>query len=525
MFVRDRRALVWLRWLAIALVAVGAIFRCSDLDGLVFWHDEVYAAARTAGYGSSELRAGLFQDRVLTAAEILKYQQLDPARGWGDVWEALRGHPEHTPLYYLLLRLWREGFGNSIAAMRSLSALCSVLAFPALFWLCVELFSAVTGWVAIALLAVSPVHLLYAHEARAYSLWVLLVLVTTALLVRAWRSPSWRAWGLYALALTASLYVTLLSVLVAAAHGVSIVLLERWRWTRSLQGWFAAAAVACSMLLLWVVPADWAAARDYTSWIFVPKPLDELVRLWGLHLSSTFVDLGLDLAHPYTLVVPPLCAIALALAALSVWRRGSRAARWFVLPLLVVPAAALIAPDVLFGGHRSANTRYFFPSLIAAQLVVAYALTSRDRLQHRPWRLGLAGILVAGLISCGLIARADSWWSKASSYHNATLAREIRAAETPLIVSEQSGSTTAGDLTSLAHAVPPDTLFLLVRENSSVTLPAGNETIFAYRTAPQELAAIAAQLPSPLVPVIAPSGTNTDAWRGSTLSSPERPRS
>jgi len=274
--------------------------------------------------------------------------------------------------------------------------------------------------------------------------------------------------------------------------------------------------VAFASLLLWVVPADWAAARDQTGWIFVPKSLDEMVRLWGLHLSSTFVDGGLDLTHPYALVVPPLCALALGLAVVSLWRRGSLAACWFVLPLLVVPAIALIAPDVLFGGRLSMTMRYFFPSLIAAQLTVAYGLTNRDRLQRWPWRLCLTGILAAGLISCALIARAESWWSKANSYYNTAIAREIRAAEEPLVVG-QVGPVAVGNLISLAHSVEPDVPFLLLSENPLVELPVGYRTIFTYSVSPSELEAIAAQLPTPLVPVLHPDGNDVGVRRGATV--------
>ncbi|MEG3987264.1 hypothetical protein QUA13_08880 [Microcoleus sp. S28C3] len=42
-------------------------------------------------------------------------------------------------------------------------------------------------WIAVGLLAVSPLHVLYAQEARPYCLWPALILISCASLLRAMR--------------------------------------------------------------------------------------------------------------------------------------------------------------------------------------------------------------------------------------------------------------------------------------------------------------------------------------------------
>ena len=94
-------------------------------------------------------------------------------------------NPHHPPLYYVINRIWGKIFGTSILAMRSLPAIISLLAFPCIHWLCLELFEeSITGSVAIALIAVSPFHLAYAQEARQYSLWVVITLLSSEALLR-----------------------------------------------------------------------------------------------------------------------------------------------------------------------------------------------------------------------------------------------------------------------------------------------------------------------------------------------------
>jgi uncharacterized membrane protein len=100
-----------------------------------------------------------------------------------------------------------------------LSAIARLLGFPAIYWLAVALFAApIVGWMAMGLFAVSPVYLRYAQEARPYSLWILLILLASAALLRAMRQPSFKQWSLYALLVALCCYYHLHS----ARTGVSI---------------------------------------------------------------------------------------------------------------------------------------------------------------------------------------------------------------------------------------------------------------------------------------------------------------
>ena len=71
-----------------------------------------------------------------------------------------------------------------MTAIRSLSALISLLVFPSVYWLCRELFNVplLVPGVAIALMAISPIQLVYAEEAQEYILWLVTILRSSALL-------------------------------------------------------------------------------------------------------------------------------------------------------------------------------------------------------------------------------------------------------------------------------------------------------------------------------------------------------
>ena len=178
----------WLILCAIVLV-IGVFFRCYNIDKKTYWHDEVYTSIRVSGYNGGEVIQEIFRGKIIQPQDLLKYQKIIPEKTWKDTFNKLLEHPEHPPLFYILSRGWQGIFGSSVLSSRSLSVVISFLVFPAIFWLCWELFNSVNvGLIAMALVAVSPVHVLYAQEAREYSLWTVAILLCSTTLIKAIKS-------------------------------------------------------------------------------------------------------------------------------------------------------------------------------------------------------------------------------------------------------------------------------------------------------------------------------------------------
>ncbi|MCY7282616.1 MAG: glycosyltransferase family 39 protein, partial [Cyanobacteria bacterium CAN_BIN43] len=192
----------WLQICAIALLVIGIFFRFYNLDRKVYWLDEARTSLRMSGHTQTELVKEIYTGQVVTAATLQTYQR-PGEKSWGDTLHALKGNAEHTPLYFLLARLWTEGFGYSVANIRGLSVFFSLLVFPCLFWLCRELFASnAVGWMAIALVSITPLHVLYAQEARLYSLWTVKILLSSAILLWAMRTKTRWSWVAYGISLT-----------------------------------------------------------------------------------------------------------------------------------------------------------------------------------------------------------------------------------------------------------------------------------------------------------------------------------
>lgn len=131
----DRWLAPWLPWLIVAL-AVG--LRFWRLDGQSLWADEGNSAALAL-------------------------------RSWADISQAAAADI-HPPLYYWLLSLWVKLFGLSEIGLRSLSAVVGAATVGLTFDLGRRLFGRVAGLLAAFLLAVAPLPIAYAQEARMYAL-------------------------------------------------------------------------------------------------------------------------------------------------------------------------------------------------------------------------------------------------------------------------------------------------------------------------------------------------------------------
>ncbi|HAJ58348.1 MAG TPA: hypothetical protein DCP31_02980, partial [Cyanobacteria bacterium UBA8543] len=280
------------RFLIITVLVIGLIFRFLNLDQKVYWYDETFTSLRTSGYTEIEVVNNFYQPQVHRIEELQKYQRLNAEKSLSDTIKSLAVEdPQHPPLYYLMARFWAQLFGNSVAAMRSLPALLSLLVFPCIFWLCLELFeSPLTGWIAVALIAISPLHVLYAQEAREYSLWTVTTLLSSIALLRAMRLKTKTSWGIYAVSLAVSLYTFLFSGLVAFGYTVYVVVMERFRLTKTLIAYLVASILSLLVFLpwLWVVIAYSAKIRKTTAWTNFKKPVLQLFQDWINNASYLF---------------------------------------------------------------------------------------------------------------------------------------------------------------------------------------------------------------------------------------------
>ncbi len=492
----------WFRCFILVLLILGIFFRFVNLDKKVYWHDEVYTSLRISGYNGEQVVEQLFNGQVIGVQDLLKFQRLSDEKGLKDTIDVLVEHPEHPPLYYLMARFWVQLFGSSVAVTRSLSALISLLVFPCIYWLCWELFeSSVVGWMAIALVAVSPFHVLYAQEAREYSLWTVTILLSSASLIKAIKlntKPSDKinnlmAWGLYTVTLALNFYVSLLSVFIAISNAVYVIVMERFRWTSKVTALILSSSSGLLLFTPWilVIINHISELQSKTNWSNTSVSLVHLLSQWELHLSSIFIDL-----HPRIngIIAPRILLLLLIFVGYSLYflyRHTSRLVWLFIFTLIGVTALGLILPDLILGGVRSSVSRYFIPCYLGIQVTIAYWLSNAKFSRRRILpAIMIAVLITVGGVSCAISSQANTWWNKLVSYHNPEIASIINKANRPLVISNNY-DINLGNLLSISYLLEPKVQLLLVMEPTiPKIIPEGFSDVFVFNNSESFLSGI-----------------------------------
>ena len=303
-------------------------------------------------------------------------------------------------LYYLLLNFWVRIFGESEAAVRSLSAIFGALAVPAIYLLGARLFGRTLGLAAGLLLALDAFIVQYAQTARAYALLVLLVTLSSYFMVVELERPSKRSRMGYVLTSALAVYAHYFAAYVLVVHFGTVVAMKR----RAALKWLE---VAAAILLLCAPEAIFAyrddAAHHRLGWIARPSLKDIVPVLANLAGGGRVLLVALLAGGCY--------AIVSAVRDRRYWPTGFVAA-WLVVPVVLSFALSFVRP-------------MFFPTylIICVPALVLFGTGALARVR----RPVVAAALVAPLVCLSAIRlagfyRGDSGfpppedWRKATGY-------------------------------------------------------------------------------------------------------------
>jgi hypothetical protein len=178
----------------IVLVAISAFIRTRTLGG-EFWFNEALAT----GIASHPLSAlpGVLRDAG------------------------------SSPLYYVVLHVWIDGFGSGETATHVLSLLCGLISIPAGMWAGWSLFGRRAGIFAAILFAFNAFLTKYAQDTQPYELMVLLGLLATAGFLHAFVYRRRQYLWLFAAALELMLYTQGTAFALWIGFAVALVLVHR----------------------------------------------------------------------------------------------------------------------------------------------------------------------------------------------------------------------------------------------------------------------------------------------------------
>lgn len=350
----------WLMLFVLVAAALWVRLLWTDSTSLNF--DELMSLHLSAGHNFSvdELPRGVI------LSDVPDLVSLANARPIWAVPTALSGDV-HPPFYYVTLRLWRELFGESALAIRSLSACFSAITVLMTAFAGRELAGTRCGLLAAAAIAFAASGVYYGQEVRMYAAATCLVpwLVGSILRVDRLGFTAWRGISIACatLALMLTLYLTLA---ICIAAGVYVVLSLRGRERRGAILSFVAAAVA--FLIAWLpfmLRQDWSGPKS--KWLNAEPKDDHIVQTLKEVIFAPldqfgklmYSDLWMGVVYSAALMLLPLLAM----------RRNRR----ILLPYLATLAAFGLpgVRDIVSTTNMAAYDRYFAIALPVQSLCIA----------------------------------------------------------------------------------------------------------------------------------------------------------
>ncbi|HEV7702742.1 MAG TPA: glycosyltransferase family 39 protein, partial [Gemmatimonadaceae bacterium] len=202
---------------------------------------------------------------------------------WSHMLGELRGSPV-GPLYFILLKIWISALGESAFALRAFSVSASVVLIVAVYEAGKSLLSRQAALLAAALMALSPLELYFAQEARMYMLTSLVAFLCLWAYAR-WQSEAIRSldaprWNMTALVTYVAAALALLlthpvaGTLLVALNLDALVVWWRTRATRSalpgrgrvIISWIAAHVVIAALLLGYLAFLRLGTAASSQAW-------------------------------------------------------------------------------------------------------------------------------------------------------------------------------------------------------------------------------------------------------------------
>lgn len=399
--------------------------------------------------------------------------------------------PHHPPLYYVLTKIWVQVFGDSITNLRIPTALISLAVLPLAYWFCWELFqSSLVAGLAVSFFAVSPFQILYAQEAREYSLWMLMVLLVNIVYLIAIRRQNLRNWAIYTISLAASYYTSIFSIPVAIGQGVYTLIQNKFQPNQVTIKHVISGLISLGLFSpwLWMIIKYRDVIDRANSWRnSKPFVWSSMLQLWGLNISTNFADIFLDINHISNYIFP-LVFTGLLIYGIYFLIKTTAQKVWLLLIILLFsPVIYPILPDIFMGTIVSSVSRYFIPWYTAIPIIFAYLIS--QKIIHNGikkqllWQAVFLGIITLSIVSCAVASPADTWWNKGFLGDRVVKAAKIINQEAKPLVIADLNEANFGDAIALSHRVNPQTKFQLITTPEMLTIPTGFSNIFLYNPA------------------------------------------
>ena len=311
-------------------------FYANGLSTDPFWTDEMFSVDNMGGF--------------------------DPPRGPREIISSVANNfPDHVPLFFLMGAGWAHFVGWTQFALRLFPILAGILLIAWMYRLGTDLFGKPTGVIAAVLLGTSAYAIMYVHDFRMYSLFLMLATIHLWVYFRIVRGQNTRrpTWLLFLSTTAALLYTHLFSLIFIASLALYhlVFVAKSARWFKVILSWSIGALLFSPYLPVLIAGIRRASSLEKVT--TGAATAGELVStfVWLL-MNGSWVLVGF---------------IAFMLFIVLRQQRDQ-----FVLKLISVPMIMLVLillGNAVIGLIPLDRMRYFIILWIPCAILIAYALT------------------------------------------------------------------------------------------------------------------------------------------------------
>ncbi len=311
-------------------------FGANGLNTDSIWTDELYAITNMGGF-----------DGPYSPAEVIN--------------SVAENFPDHVPLFFLLGAGWGHFAGWTQFALRLLPVFAGLLMIACMYRLASDMFNRFAGLAAASLLGTSAFMVLYIHDFRMYSLFLMFA---TLHLWLYWRllehKPKEERLTLVAFAMStvALLYTHFFAIILFAGLGIFHLLfgLRSPRWRQILMGWASGALLFLPYLPVLIDGLQRASEKTNVTSRAASAP--ELLLSLAYLLSNGSWLMG---------------AMLVGLFVYIIWRRRpSRLLQWMSIPVMLT--TFIILANEIIGLIPLTRMRYFIVIWIPVYLLAGACL-------------------------------------------------------------------------------------------------------------------------------------------------------
>jgi hypothetical protein len=356
-------------WALLALILVSLAVRIPGVSSRAIWYDEAITLLETAGNPAPD-----WSESPTPAATQKEF--LDGAPTVSEIATGLRETDVHPPVYYILLSKWRLLIGGSVEAARLFSVLISTASIV-LFYLLLRTTGFARPFVPTVVYALSSGAVHYGHEARNYSLAMLLIMAATFCAFRAIKIEDLKAKKFWFFSFSMAIFGGLaVNTNYLSIYPTFVLLvwysfwLPRKRFLYSILSYIIFLSI--SSKVLWIIPAQLdARPKQFQKALALGDEIRKIIDfnieiLW----NPVYPSSGVRFAVLGTIA---LLGFSSLWYAINRWKEIDKQITSLMIGLAIAPSAGVVALDLIFNKDLGKSSYVLFagPAIVFLLMLAA----------------------------------------------------------------------------------------------------------------------------------------------------------